>query len=116
MTEESVHTEGRGEQASTEKALNLALSLVTKAQGKREKTLSIVAKPGSCYGNLDVDGTKTQDRRRIENIKVSPVQRTAHPRGVQKMTMSCSSALVSQRETGHEHPRHLRTAHATFLF
>lgn len=60
-TEEAVHTEGGGggEQASTEKALNLALSLLTKAKGKREKTLSIVAKPGSCYGNLDVDGTKT---------------------------------------------------------
>lgn len=46
----------------------------------------------------------------IENGKVSPVQRISHPSGVQKMTLSCSSALVSQRETGCEHLYHLHIA------
>lgn len=42
------------------KNLCFALNLVTKkTKGEGEKTLSVVAKPGSSYGNLVVDWTRT---------------------------------------------------------
>lgn len=49
----------KGKAGLYRKSLRFALNLVTKTKGKGEKTLSVVAKPGSSYGNLVVDWTRT---------------------------------------------------------
>lgn len=59
---------------------------------ERRRCLS-VAKTGSRYKTLVVDGTRTLARRR-EHSKVNPAQCIPYPRGVPRMDMSDSAALA----------------------